>query len=1459
MRACRARTHIGGAAPDGASNLAGILLAGGARVFMTKLEEVEATGEMLEPSLDRSPTSQRALSRWTLVAIAAGFLIIAFNQSWGLIEDDTRLTFLLSPYQFMESALHLWNENVAGGTAVPSAGYLFPIAPFFTLAKFLHVPVWTAERIWLALLLTVGCWGVIRLAEALRIGNRWAHVLAGFAYCVAPIVFTWISTSAALLAVVFLPWVVRPLVIGSREGSPRRAAARSGIAIALMGGVNAAVIGAVLPIPIIWLLTRSPGQRRRALTGWWVLATGLACFWWTVPAMFLGKYGFNYLPYTETSPLTTSTTSAFESLRGASYWLDYFNVHGPIIRSAWTLVSVPLVIVGTSVVTGLGLAGLTRRIPERLFLVGSLTVGVVAMAAGYAGSFGGILSHPVQHLLQTGLAPFRNVSKFSPDVALPLALGLAWSVSELSSHRSALALRKRTIPRATIATAASLVAVAAVLVAAMPFWEGQAYKAGGFSAIPAYWTQAGDWLDAHQGNHNALLLPGASFGNYTWGNPTDEPLQVVSNTALQWRNLIPTASAGYIQTLDEVDRVLDTGTEEPGLPVYLARNGVKYVVERNDLNLNTTGAPPPAQVHQVLAETPGLTEVASFGPYLPSTQVQTGRLPLYDTASDVHLRPVEIFRVGAPTSYVQTYSGTNPVVVSGDAGSLLALSKAGLVNGRASVLAGDPLGNVRTAPQATWAITDGNQRRDVSFGGLRNNASYLLGPSQSAESPPPGVPAAFIVVPGVQHQTVEMPIGASEVSASTFGSSALYADPSQGPASAFDGDPTTSWVANSAHNSVGQWVSITFKHPISLSTISIRPLVGGPQQPTVSRILVSTDRGSVTRALPPVKRRVKLTVAKGKTLHLQVRIEAVRPATAHGNGTIALGAGFSDILMPGVSFRQNMLVPDDETAEFSAPNRNSPMIAFSRPLTNPNFNLGFLTTDDPYMSRTFDVPKAMTPGVSGTALPVPGLKLTDLLDYFPNVAGGMRISASSSLGSLPRFRAENLIDKARTPWIANFGDFSPSLLLTFSKPQVVDSLDLQPTRVASTPTEISVTSPAGDRLSLRVPRGGGVITFPPLTTNRLTIHITRATTASTMSPSFGVTINVPVGLSSISVPGLASDVIHPQSLSRPVRLPCGQGPPLTIDGRTIETSVSGTLGDLVDLRPMAISICPGSTVKLTPGQHSVISDDASDPSALFALTSVVMADPRNPATASHDVGARSAHIESWNTEHRTIAVSSGPQTYLAVAQNYNSGWAAKLGGETLKSVRIDGWKQGYIVPAGRAGIVTMTMSPDQFFRLLLGLGAFLLLLLIPMALVPSRRSLVEVSLPRGLPRQRILVAAEFVILALVGGPLLVLGLPLLLIAVSLGPSLDGSPGLRLVPRRGDCSCISSSQLARCRRGRLRPHRTDCLGRRASGDAYRGRDEIAERAMRKRTIPRIGYSDTPSRNRRPLPSACHRVA
>lgn len=1335
--------------------------------FATLVETSSAESGQQEPpplaSVCTEPGPEaEGLSRWVLAGLGALFLVVAFAQAPGLIEDDTKLPVVMAPLAWMKGALHLWSQTVSSGSVQDQTfGYLFPMAPFFEAAHLFHVPVWCAERVWLGLLLTIGCWGMVRLAEALGIGKPSARVLGGIAYCVAPIVVTWASVSAALLAVVLLPWLLRPLVAGSRGGSPRRAAAKSGVALALMGGVNATVIVAALPLGAIWLLTRASGPRRRALIGWWAVAILLACFWWAFSLVLQGKYGYNYLPYTETAAETTATTSAFATLQGASYWVNYFTIGGPLLPGAWTLVSSAAAIFGTAVVTALGLAGLARRIPERLFLVASLSLGVLVIAIGYAGTLGGPFSHQFQTLLAGSFAPLRNVAKFSPDVALPLALGLTWLVSTVS-FEGVTAHRGRRRPQRTRGRRPliGVVAVAAVLLAAMPFWRQQLYPTGGFTALPGYWQQAANWLDAHQGHQTALLVPGAPFAEYTWGKPLDEPLQVLSHTSVTARSLIPLGSNGNTQLLSTVENALEIGRPPPGLARFLARSGIDYVVERNDLELAATGAPPPALVHQVLSGTPGLTEVASFGSYLPTRQVEHGSLPVYNSTSDLHLRPVEIFEVTPSAPEVRTFRADNPLVVSGSSGSLLPLIASGVTAGRPVVLAGDPhAASVVSSAGATWVITDGNQRRAVLFGRIDHNDSYLLGPAQHLAGAPVGTPLNYGVVTGSRSQTVALPDGARSVAASSFGSTPLYYQPSEGPGSAFDGNPSTAWVGNATHDSVGQWVSITFDRPVPLTSIAVTPLDDTLQRPTISQVTVTTDRGSVRRALPLGNGVVRLAVAPGRTRHLTITIDAVRRPSQPSILGLPLGAGITDVSIPGVTYRPAEKLPTDELAAFASASRSSPIIVINSPVADPTFGLGTLFNFPEPIDRSFSLPKAMVATVAGTAVPLPGLPLERLLTLVGSPSGAaLRISASSWLNGLPRFRPENLVEVSPWPWIAGLGDKQPTLTLQWTGKRSVGSVDLRLSPQGAPPTKMVVTSPAGSR-TVDVPPGGGVVSFSPMTTDTVTLHFVGVGRRSSVIPIGGIPVRLPLGLASVSLPALSRMVPSPPLPASPVAVPCGTGPTVSIDGTALATSLTGTLENLLDLQPMKFRVCGRPTVSLAPGAHVLSFPN----NTLSRVTSLVARSP-DPTSTGSAGSARAVRVESWSPAHRTLAVGAGPASIVQVADNFNSGWVATLGGRTLAPIRLDGWEQGWLVPAGTAGTIVMAMVPDRLFRLGLAVGALFLVGLVLLAIVGEDRSRSAVIGQRRQLAGWVIAAGTAVLVLAVGGWLVLLLVPLIAVA-----------------------------------------------------------------------------------------------
>ena len=129
--------------------------------------------------------------------------------------------------------------------------------------------------------------------------------------------------------------------------------------------------------------------------------------------------------------------------------------------------------------------------------------------------------------------------------------------------------------------------------------------------------------------------------------------------------------------------------------------------------------------------------------------------------------------------------------------------------------------------------------------------------------------------------------------------------------------------------------------------------------------------------------------------------------------------------------------------------------------------------------------------------------------------------------------------------------------------------------------------------------------------------------------------------------------------------------------------VTGTVGEAEALAPMTLTVC--GTVPFTSGNH-LLEAPVTD---AFKVTSL-MAQPVAPTATPPQRPAKI--VGSWTAQHRTVKVGAGASSYLVVAQNFNIGWKATLDGRTLTPVRVDGWQQAWIVPAGTGGKVQMDFA-----------------------------------------------------------------------------------------------------------------------------------------------------------------------
>ena len=234
----------------------------------------------------------RALDRLGLLLVSLAIVVTIFAQDWGRVLADTKLDLVVNSGQFLRRAITMWDPIGEGGRLQNQAyGYLFPMGPVFALTDWVGVPAWIAQRVWESVIMVAAFVGMYWLARGLGVARFWPATMSGLAYVATPRVLAELtSNSAELLPTFVLPWVVLPLVIGAERGSPRRAASLSALALLFAGGTNAGATLAVLPIPLLWLLTRDRGRRRSALLRWWSLSVFLVSVWWAVPLALLSRY-----------------------------------------------------------------------------------------------------------------------------------------------------------------------------------------------------------------------------------------------------------------------------------------------------------------------------------------------------------------------------------------------------------------------------------------------------------------------------------------------------------------------------------------------------------------------------------------------------------------------------------------------------------------------------------------------------------------------------------------------------------------------------------------------------------------------------------------------------------------------------------------------------------------------------------------------------------------------------------------------------------------------------------------------------------------------------------------------------------------------------------------------------------------------------------------------------------------
>jgi arabinofuranan 3-O-arabinosyltransferase len=1280
-----------------------------------------------QPGLPGSPGPPvRLRDRWCFPAVFLIALLVFAGTDTGRTIFDTKLGVDIDAAGFLSRLWPLWNPLEWFGTLQNQyIGYAIPMAPFFLLGQFAHVPIWLIERLWLAALITVGFAGLVKLARALQIGTDGTRLVAAAVFVLWP-TFTIVigSTSAGALPGLVVPWAILPLigvVRGRRAGAPAgrsvgRAVALSGLSVAAMGGVNAVSTGYVLVLPALFILVNASGRLRLTLFAQWSAAVLAGTAWWLIPLLLQGKYSVNFLPYIEQSGTTLRFMSAAAFLRGAGNWTAYLNLGTPWLSAGWSEITSPAAILASAAAAGAGLYGLARRdMPSRRWLLSCVGLAVAVALTGYFGPLGGPLSGPAGELFNGPLAPLRSLYKIEPVVAVALALGCAHAMSRWK--RGDLPLRAGRVPRsAAIAPLAAVV----LLGLAIPQLSGQVLQPGSFTQVPAYWYQAAAFLAAHSPEQTALVVPADSHGLYLWGDPIDDPLEPLATSPWAERGLVPYGGLGSQVFLDTAEQAVESDQAVPGLPVYLDRAGIRYMVVRNDLDPATIGYVSPQIINQTLALS-GFERVASFGPaiasspsYLQAQPLAPGPAPGYPA--------VEIFQAAnpawRPSSPVTALPVSQTVLVNGGPDSLLALAGQGVVTSQPAVIAGDPL----PVRPDLWAITDGQPRADDDFGLTSQNVSFTY---TATETNPPDdqlggsgdPPRQLLPVSAAGHQTVAVLSGAAQVTASSYGSW-LEEAPQYDPVNAFDDDPSTAWAEGSAYTPVGQWIQISFDHPLDLpATIGIQLLADSPVRSAASEVRVSTAAGSVSTSLAYSGATQALSARPGPTSWLRVTITAASNVVPG-----APGAGFAGLLIPGVKVTRYLQPAQDPAGAAAA----SAVYSFHQQAADAAVTPGPQASQ--VLARTFQTSARQRFSLTATAVAAPGAALNRLIaSLTPATDSAFRVTASSSWDSLPRYGPDNLFSSAGgLPWLAGSTDANPQLHVTWRGSRTVGELVLSPASGAATfPATVEVVSPQGARLA-SVGQGGVVRLVPTLRTSQLTISFPGTQPVATGAA--GAPEQLPVGLSKLTIPGLAGLHLAAPDDDATFALACGQGPSIRVDGTSYRTSVTGTVADLMRSLPVQVRLCaPDGQLALGSGRHWLLAtpspvfvvtdlDLATQPSAAAVTASAASAGSTAQAGSTASAGQRAVRVLSWQADNRSLSVGPGAASYVEIHQNFNVGWTATLNGRALTAVRLDGWQQAFIVPAGSGGVISLSYAPATLYHAGLIVSALALVLLAALAL-----------------------------------------------------------------------------------------------------------------------------------------------
>ncbi len=1280
----------------------------------------------------------------------------------GWVSADTKAYLYLNPSKLMSSAWSMWNPDVGLGTVThQNIGYLFPMGPYYWTMSELGVPDWIAQRIWMGTLFFAAGAGAYFLCRLLQF-RRSGALAAAFIYMFTPFVIDYITRiSAITMPWAALGWMVSFTILSVRRGGWRYPALFA-LCVAFVGGVNATSILFVGLAPALYLLyavfntNETTARTALRVVGKLGLLTTAVSLWWIAGLWAEGTYGINILKYTETIPTVTSTSLSSEVFRGLGYWFFY----GRDSSEPWTAAAAPYVssywAIGLSIAlpSACLLAGFFVKWRYRAFAAWLVVLGVVLAVAAYPFNkptpFGSALKTTAESST-IGLA-MRSSNRVLPIAVLGLALLLGAFVSSVRVRNRQLGL---------LLLGATVIAASLNL---SPLFDGSIVAtnmARHSQTLPKYVTNAAAYLNQHHRGSSVLGVPGEDFAYYTFGTTADPIWPALLERPYVGRQAVIQGEPGSVNLLRALDEDLQNGTipAESMAPIASLMGSGDLLLQSN-LPTNRYGLNQPQilYLNKFLPTPTGLEDPKSFGNPADVAAIKRkvfGPDDLAVAPGSPYPAPLLVYGVPHPRKLVRVEGSSNPMLVAGDGQGLVQMAALGLVptdtsiTYSGSVLAKSPALSSALRNGAALILTDSNVRSLDSWGTLDSTFGYPMTATEVPLVPNPAQQSLPLFTNRSSDlQTVAIYPGITQMTATSYGNP-ITNTPENQPSSAFDGDPTTSWIEGAYQPATKQSILLSISHKVSADHLTLlQPSVEDSGHRHVTKITIHLDRFTKKVTLNRSSIAVRGQASVGQTIsfpmksfrHLTITIDATNEPGLKDFST-ANAVGFAEIAVTGLTpIHESLRLPIDLTNKVGAAAIDHPMVLVMNRLVLPRHGL----------SRMVYLPNAREFSVAGiirASRDATDPTINALLGRTGSTAGSsptvIGTDSTSRLASNVNAGSWSAIDgKAETAWVPDVSTKNgQSMTVTLSKSISVDHLNMDIINDGhhGLPSVISLSN---GLQTVTVPMPG----LPPPASNEngstsaVTVDLPTTLTGKTFTltikkktapkvfdfSEFGPS-SLPIGIAELGLPGVVPP-LTPETITVPCRSDL-----LFVNGTPVPVTATGSVADLIGGKGLKFTGCtPSASFGKGLNQiESVQSPTIGVTVDLAGFGSQSGGGPLPQANSQFQLPASTpaTHVvitSQSRTALKGTFVGTGATGTLVLGQSLSPGWHLSINGKAVPYAPrlIDGFANGWDLPAftlGKKYSVQLTWTPQSVVNWALYASMLGFVLVLGLAILPRRR------------------------------------------------------------------------------------------------------------------------------------------